>query len=81
MTASECTRREVIHSLCTGAKTHSEMLKTLVEDANHETGLEGVIDAVADFNRSTKKYQVKDICLKEFNLFYYHYSRSEQVYP
>ena len=55
------------------------MLKTLVEDANHETGLESVVDAVADFNRSTKKYQVKDAWLKDFNLFYYHYSRSEQV--
>ena len=55
------------------------MLKTLVEDANHETGLEAVVDSVAEFNRTTKKYHLKEDCLKEFNLFYYHYSRSEQV--
>jgi len=42
-------KREVIHLLCKGPSTFSELEKRLSEDPNEKTGLESVIRDVATF--------------------------------
>lgn len=42
-------KREVIHLLCKGPSTFSDLEKRLSEDPNEKTGLESVIKKVANF--------------------------------
>ncbi|XP_073666813.1 E3 ubiquitin-protein ligase UBR2 isoform X6 [Tursiops truncatus] len=49
---------------------------------NKETGMESVIEAVAHFKKpgltGRGMYELKPECAKEFNLYFYHFSRAEQ---
>ncbi|XP_078462123.1 E3 ubiquitin-protein ligase UBR2 isoform X2 [Lampetra planeri] len=78
----EVTRREVVHQLCIKPMAHSELVRSLTEDENHETGMEAVIEEVATFRKpgvtSKGLYELKPGCARDFNLFYYHYTRAEQ---
>ncbi|KAK2843429.1 hypothetical protein Q7C36_011644 [Tachysurus vachellii] len=78
----EVTMREVIHLLCIEPMAHSSMVKGLPENENQETGLETVISKVATFKKPGVSghglYELKKECLKEFNPFFYHYSKSQQ---
>ncbi|XP_072031414.1 E3 ubiquitin-protein ligase UBR2-like isoform X2 [Amphiura filiformis] len=76
-------RREVIHQLCISPMAHSEITKALPEDHCHETGMEAVINKVADFKKpsgsaSKGVYELKELCLADYSPFFYHYSRSDQ---
>ncbi|KAK3092305.1 hypothetical protein FSP39_001069, partial [Pinctada imbricata] len=78
-------KREIIHQLCISPMAHSELSKGLPEDSNHETGIESVINEVAEFRKpvsstsaSVGKFELSTDKYKEFNPFFYHYSRSEQ---
>lgn len=63
--------------------------RNLTEDQLHETGLESVIDEVADFRRPSVgnrrgMYRLKPHLYDEYDIFFYHYtredlSRSEEV--
>ncbi|XP_015206315.2 E3 ubiquitin-protein ligase UBR1 isoform X1 [Lepisosteus oculatus] len=73
--------REVIHLLCIEPMAHSSLVKALPENENNETGLESVIHKVATFKKPGVSghglYEVRKECLKEFNPFFYHYSKSQ----
>uniref|UniRef100_A0A4W3H8E2 E3 ubiquitin-protein ligase n=1 Tax=Callorhinchus milii TaxID=7868 RepID=A0A4W3H8E2_CALMI len=75
-------KREIIHQLCIRPMAHSELVKALPEDENKETGMERVIESVASFKKpgltGRGLYELKPESAKEFNLFFYHYSRADQ---
>ncbi|XP_016431806.1 E3 ubiquitin-protein ligase UBR1-like [Sinocyclocheilus rhinocerous] len=81
VTKEDVTMREVIHLLCIQPMAHSSLVKSLPENESHETGLETVISKVAIFKKPGVSghglYELKKECLKEFNPFFYHYSRPQ----
>ncbi|XP_046711512.1 E3 ubiquitin-protein ligase UBR1 isoform X2 [Silurus meridionalis] len=81
VTKEDVTMREVIHLLCIEPMAHSSMVKNLPENENQETGLETVISNVATFRKPGVSghglYELKKECLKEFNPFFYHYTKSQ----
>uniref|UniRef100_A0A2K5DTJ1 E3 ubiquitin-protein ligase n=1 Tax=Aotus nancymaae TaxID=37293 RepID=A0A2K5DTJ1_AOTNA len=80
--ATDEIKREIIHQLSIKPMAHSELVKSLPEDENKETGMENVIEAVAHFKKpgltGRGMYELKPECAKEFNLYFYHFSRAEQ---
>ncbi|XP_071074559.1 E3 ubiquitin-protein ligase UBR2 isoform X8 [Dasypus novemcinctus] len=80
--ATDEIKREIIHQLSIRPMAHSELVKSLPEDENKETGMESVIKAVASFKKpgltGRGMYELKPECAKEFNLYFYHFSRAEQ---
>nr|DBA27212.1 TPA: hypothetical protein GDO54_011378 [Pyxicephalus adspersus] len=82
VSATEEIKQEIIHMLSIRPMAHSELVKALPEDENKETGMEQVIETIASFKKpgltGRGLYELKPECTKEFNLFYYHYSRAEQ---
>ncbi|XP_047714030.1 E3 ubiquitin-protein ligase UBR2 isoform X7 [Prionailurus viverrinus] len=80
--ATDEIKREIIHQLSIKPMAHSELVKSLPEDENKETGMESVIEAVAHFKKpgltGRGMYELKPECAKEFNLYFYHFSRAEQ---
>ncbi|XP_076833759.1 E3 ubiquitin-protein ligase UBR1 [Brachyhypopomus gauderio] len=81
VTKEDVIMREVIHLLCIEPMAHSSLVKNLPENESRETGLETVISKVATFKKPGVSghglYEVKKECLKEFNPFFYHYSKSQ----
>ncbi|NXI40148.1 UBR1 ligase, partial [Galbula dea] len=81
VTKEDVTMREIIHLLCIEPMAHSAITKSLPENENNETGLEDVIDKVATFKKPGVSghgvYELKDECLKEFNMFFYHYTKTQ----
>ncbi|KAI4878590.1 hypothetical protein NFI96_016707 [Prochilodus magdalenae] len=81
VTKEDVTMREVIHLLCIEPMAHSSLVKGLPENESHETGLESVITKVATFKKPGVSghglYELKKECLKEFNPFFYHYTKSQ----
>ncbi|XP_067091771.1 E3 ubiquitin-protein ligase UBR2 isoform X2 [Osmerus mordax] len=75
-------KREIIHQLCIRPMAHSELVKALPENENKETGMERVIDSVASFKKpgvtGRGLYELRPECAKQFNLYFYHYSRADQ---
>lgn len=56
--------------------------RCLPEDQVHETGLEAVIDEIADFVKPTGgnvrgKYTLKPHLYDEYDIFFYHYTRED----
>ncbi|XP_058518892.1 E3 ubiquitin-protein ligase UBR2 isoform X5 [Ochotona princeps] len=80
--ATDEIKREIIHQLSIKPMAHSELVKSLPEDENKETGMEAVIETVAHFRKpgltGRGMYELKPECAKEFNLYFYHFSRAEQ---
>ncbi|KAL7987331.1 hypothetical protein Chor_006250 [Crotalus horridus] len=80
--ATDEIKREIIHQLSIRPMAHSELVKALPEDENKETGMETVIEAVACFKKpgltGRGLYELKPECAKNFNLYFYHFSRAEQ---
>ncbi|CAJ0921755.1 unnamed protein product [Ranitomeya imitator] len=82
VTSADEIKREIVHQLSIRPMAHSELVKALPEDENKETGMEQVIETIASFKKpgltGRGLYELKPECTKDFNLFYYHYSRAEQ---
>ncbi|XP_048457289.1 E3 ubiquitin-protein ligase UBR2 [Rhincodon typus] len=82
VSAEDELKREIVHQLCIKPMAHSELVKALPEDENKETGMEKVIESVASFKKpgltGRGLYELKPECAKEFNVFFYHYSRADQ---
>uniref|UniRef100_A0A8D1GW28 E3 ubiquitin-protein ligase n=1 Tax=Sus scrofa TaxID=9823 RepID=A0A8D1GW28_PIG len=80
--ATDEIKQEIIHQLSIKPMAHSELVKSLPEDENKETGMENVIEAVAHFKKpgltGRGMYELKPECAKQFNLYFYHFSRAEQ---
>nr|XP_021389204.1 E3 ubiquitin-protein ligase UBR1 isoform X4 [Lonchura striata domestica] len=81
VTKEDVIMREIIHLLCIEPMAHSVITKSLPENENNETGLENVIDKVATFKKPGVSghgvYELKGECLKEFNMFFYHYTKTQ----
>jgi E3 ubiquitin-protein ligase UBR2 len=83
VTLDNCLKREIIQQLCIKTLSHSELNKTLPDDVHHETGMERVINEVADFKKpqvvSAGKgvYELKPEFYSEYNVFFYHYTKEE----
>uniref|UniRef100_A0A6I8NA37 E3 ubiquitin-protein ligase n=2 Tax=Ornithorhynchus anatinus TaxID=9258 RepID=A0A6I8NA37_ORNAN len=81
VTEEEVVMREIIHLLCIEPMAHSAIAKSLPENENNETGLDRVIDRVAVFKRPGVSghgvYELRDEAAKEFNVFFYHYSKTQ----
>lgn len=82
VTSEDTVKREIIHQLCISPMAHSELSKALPEDSNHETGIEQVINQVSTFKKSASsssgRFELKKESFKEYNKYFYHYSRAEQ---
>lgn len=74
-------KKEIIQRLCIKPLSHSELNKTLVDNAQHETGLERVIEDIATFKKPDYRgkgvYELKEDLFEQYNLYYYHYTREE----
>ncbi|KAB1277143.1 E3 ubiquitin-protein ligase UBR1 [Camelus dromedarius] len=81
VTKEEVTMREITHLLCIEPMPHSAIAKNLPENENNETGLENVINKVATFKKPGVSghgvYELKDESLKDFNMYFYHYSKTQ----
>ncbi|UYV79674.1 UBR1 [Cordylochernes scorpioides] len=73
-------KKEIIQLLCIEPMPHSQLFKRLPKDINYETGMDHVINEVADFKQVKFKgrYELKPELYQEFNPYFYHYSREEQ---
>uniref|UniRef100_A0A8D0C1I8 E3 ubiquitin-protein ligase n=1 Tax=Salvator merianae TaxID=96440 RepID=A0A8D0C1I8_SALMN len=81
VTKDDVTMREIIHLLCIEPMAHSAIAKSLPKDENNETGMEKVIHKVAIFKKPGVSghgvYELKEQCFKEYNLFFYHYTKTQ----
>lgn len=76
-------KKEIIQWLCVEPSTHSDLLKMLPKDSCNEVVVENLINEVAEFKRpgpgqAGGKYEVRSECLKDFNPFFYHYTKQDQ---
>ncbi|XP_023577001.1 E3 ubiquitin-protein ligase UBR2 [Octodon degus] len=81
--ATDEIKREIIHQLSIKPMAHSELVKSLPEDVSTYIGLSSVTTPPLFFNRKPGltgrgMYELKPECAKEFNLYFYHFSRAEQ---
>ncbi|XP_032523092.1 E3 ubiquitin-protein ligase UBR1 isoform X1 [Danaus plexippus] len=82
VTAAQRTKKEIIQMLCVKPMPHSELNRSLPENQLHETGLEAVINEVADFVKPSGThnrglYKLKPHLYDEYDTFFYHYTREE----
>ncbi|XP_024945572.1 E3 ubiquitin-protein ligase UBR2 isoform X2 [Cephus cinctus] len=76
-------RKEIIQQLCIKPLPHSELNKALPDDIHYETGIERVIDDVAEFKKPPEislgkgVYELKPHLYSEYNVFFYHYTKEE----
>ncbi|XP_011302105.1 E3 ubiquitin-protein ligase UBR2 [Fopius arisanus] len=83
VTADDRLKKEIIQQLCIKPMSHSELNKTLPDGVHHETGLERVINDVANFKKPSQNsggkglYELKPELFAEYNVFFYHYTKEE----
>ncbi|RWS17388.1 E3 ubiquitin-protein ligase UBR2-like protein, partial [Dinothrombium tinctorium] len=77
-------KKEIVQWLCVSPLTHSDLIKCLPKDTVNEAVIENILSEVAVFkkpvNQSGGKYELKDEYYKEFNPFFYHFTRQDQSY-
>lgn len=83
ITAEDAVRKEVIQLLCIEPLSHSALNKALQTHEAHETGMEKVIDEVANFKKPTGAsgkgvYELKEEFFSQYDAFYYHFTREDQ---
>ncbi|CAG2101484.1 unnamed protein product [Medioppia subpectinata] len=84
VTLEERIKKEIIQWLSMTPMTHSELVKYLLpkETIPYDCSIEDIIKEVATFRRpttqTTGKYELKAEYHKDFNPFFYHYSRQDQ---
>ncbi|XP_078350500.1 E3 ubiquitin-protein ligase UBR2-like [Oculina patagonica] len=85
VSADDFMRREIVHRLCLRPMTHSELIKALPpldNELEDEEGVDGIIESVSTFKKpgvtGRGLYELKEEYLKEYNPFFYHYTRIEQ---
>ena len=49
VTPQEAVKQEIIHQLCLKSMPHSGLIKTIRDDPYKETGIDGVVQEVANF--------------------------------
>ena len=84
VTIEDRIKKEIIQWLSIEPMAHSELVKYLLpkETIPYDCSIEDIIKEVANFRRpttpATGKYELKAEYYKEFNPFFYHYSRQDQ---
>lgn len=76
-------KKDIIQQLCIKPFPHSELIRSLNEDANGETGMENVINDVAVFKKPTQAdkkgvYELREEFYDDYNMYFYHYSKEEK---
>ena len=81
MTLDDKIKKEIIQWLCIEPCTHSDLIKNLSR-LSKDMPIECLINEVAIFKKhkdnQSGKYELKDEYYKDFNPFFYHYTRQEQ---
>ncbi|XP_073494949.1 E3 ubiquitin-protein ligase UBR1 isoform X1 [Phyllobates terribilis] len=82
VTKEESLMREIIHLLCIEPMAHSAIGKALPEMENTDICLDTLINKVATFKKPGVSghgvYELKDEYLNEFNVFFYHYTKTQR---
>ena len=83
VTNNDRIKKEIIQWLCVEPMAHSDLLKVLPKDISNDVVIESLINEVAIFKRpginaAGGKYEVRPENLKDFNPFFYHYTRQDQ---
>ncbi|XP_041351534.1 E3 ubiquitin-protein ligase UBR2-like isoform X2 [Gigantopelta aegis] len=82
VTQQDVIKREIVHQLCIMPMAHSELAKGLPVDPNSETGMEDVVNEVAEFKKPSStgkgKYDLKPEYYKMYCPYFYHYTKAEQ---
>ena len=84
VTLEDRIKKEIIQWLSMEPMTHSELVKYLLpkETIPYDCSIEDIIKEVANFRRptalTTGRYELKPEFYKDFNPFFYHYSRQDQ---
>ncbi|CAK9304522.1 unnamed protein product [Gordionus sp. m RMFG-2023] len=83
VTDEDIMEREILHQLCLGPISHSELVKALPENAGKNTSFEKILAKIATLKKTTDitaktKYVLKRSFYKRYNPFFYHYTKSEQ---
>ncbi|CAB0016925.1 unnamed protein product [Nesidiocoris tenuis] len=82
VSVDDCVKNEIIHQLLIKPLLHSEVDKALPDDINDESGMEKVINEVANFKKPKPPagkgvYEIKNEYLERYNVFFYHYTKEE----
>lgn len=83
VTEDDRIKKEIVQQLCIKPFPHSELIRSLNEDSNGETGMESVIADVAIFNKPTQAdkkgvYELRPEYFEDYNMYFYHYSKEEK---
>ncbi len=84
ITYDEELKNRVLHLLCTGELSHSEVVKGChVDEDKHEVVIEQILSTIADRktdkkDTSRKVYHLKDDHMQDFNPFHYFYTREQR---
>lgn len=80
VTEEDKLRKEITQQLCIKPFSHSELSKALPDS---QTGMEMVIDSVAEFKKPTQSdkkgvYVLKPELFDDYNMYFYHYTKEEK---
>lgn len=80
VTEEDKLRKEITQQLCIKPFSHSELSKALPDS---QTGMEMVIDSVAEFKKPTQSdkkgvYVLKPEFFEDYNMYFYHYTKEEK---
>lgn len=82
VTTQDRIKKEIIQQLCIKPLPHSELNKAIPDEIAHDTALDDVIEELAAFKKPSHGsgkgvYELKSEFYKEYNVFFYHYTREE----
>jgi hypothetical protein len=76
-------RREIIHNLCLGLSSYSELTKRIPERLTEHPDFDQVLSQVANFKapdgiHDHGRYELKDECFDDVDTYFWHYSRNNR---
>ncbi|CAO3595528.1 unnamed protein product [Absidia cylindrospora] len=76
-------RREIIHNLCLGLSSYSELTKRIPERLTEHPDFDAMLSQVANFKapdgiHDHGRYELKDECYDEVDTYFWHYSRNNR---
>lgn len=83
MAVEQRIRREIIHNLCLGPVTFSELIRRIPERLHEHAAFDQVLSQVGDYKapigiNDAGSYRLKDECYNEVDPYFYHYSRNNR---
>ncbi|GAM20420.1 hypothetical protein SAMD00019534_035950 [Acytostelium subglobosum LB1] len=81
MTTQEIIRKELVHRLCLGDATHSQLTRTIKRTLATHPDFDKILNDIAIFQNPQKteqgKYQLKEACWAEFDPYFAHYNTQD----